>query len=84
MPLKEAELMLTVRDTAVAAIAIAATLAFVKWTPSPTAQTTSPTQTPALMTSSVFDWNKTEAKPNKVGAVRKIFQAPTPTLDELE
>lgn len=77
--------MLTARDAVVAAVAIAATLAFVNWTPSLTAQqTVTLPQTPPLMTSSVFDWNKMEAKPNKVGAVRRVFQAPTPTLDELE
>jgi len=77
--------MLTVRDAIVAAVAVAATLAFVNWTPTLTAQqsVTLP-QTPPTMTSSVFDWTKMEAKPNKVGAVRKVFQAPTPTLDELE
>src|SRR5438067_9831305 len=88
MPLKEAEVMLTVRDIAVAAIAVAATIACMKWAPSPAAQTAPPTQTPlqsaTMMTSSVFDWNKLEAKPSKVGATRKVFQAPTPTLDELE
>lgn len=36
------------------------------------------------MQSAVFDWNTIEAKPTKVGAVRKFFQAPTATLDELE
>lgn len=76
--------MLTMRDIAVAAVAVAATLAFVKWTPAPAAQTTAKSPVPPTMTSSVFDWNKLEAKPSKVGAVRKVFQAPTPTLDELE
>lgn len=80
--------MLTARDLTVAAIAVAATLAFVKWTPSLTAQTALPAQTPSqttkVLTSSVFDWTKMEAKANKVGAVRKVVQAPTPTLDELE
>ncbi len=76
--------MLTVRDIAVAAVAVAATLAFVKWTPAPAAQTAAKSQVPPMMTSSVFDWNKFEATPSKVGAVRKVFQAPTPTLDELE
>ena len=37
-----------------------------------------------LMQSSIFDWTTIEAKPTKVGATRKFFQAPTPTLDELE
>ena len=38
----------------------------------------------SVMGSSVFDWNSIEAKPNKTGSVRKFFQAPTATLDELE
>ncbi|MEP7342771.1 MAG: cupin domain-containing protein [Acidobacteriota bacterium] len=83
--------MLTARDVAVAAIAITATLACVKWTPSPAAQTAPPAQASAqapaqspMMTSSVFDWTKMEVKPSRVGAGRKVFQAPTPTLDELE
>ncbi len=37
-----------------------------------------------LMGSSVFDWKTIEAKPNATGAVRRFFQAPTATLDELE
>jgi XRE family transcriptional regulator, regulator of sulfur utilization len=76
--------MLTVRDIVVAAIAVTATLACVKLTPAPAAQATAPAQTPPIMTSSVFDWNKIEAKPTKTGATRKFFQAPTPTMDELE
>ena len=37
-----------------------------------------------LMRSSAFDWNTIEARPTKAGAVRRFFQAPTATLDELE
>lgn len=37
-----------------------------------------------VMGSSVFDWAATSARPTKVGAVRKLFEAPTATLDELE
>ncbi len=37
-----------------------------------------------IMSSSIFDWYSIEAKPNKTGVVRKFFQAPTATLDELE
>jgi XRE family transcriptional regulator, regulator of sulfur utilization len=37
-----------------------------------------------VMGSSAFDWNKIEAKPTNVGLTRKVFQAPTATLDELE
>jgi XRE family transcriptional regulator, regulator of sulfur utilization len=76
--------MLTARDLTVAAIAVVATLAFVKWTPSLTAQTQAPPKTPETMTSSVFDWNKMVARPTKVGAARQVLRAPTPTLDELE
>ncbi|HEX9000160.1 MAG TPA: cupin domain-containing protein [Blastocatellia bacterium] len=76
--------MLTVRDLTVAAIAVAATLAFVKWTPSLTAQTPAPPKAPETMTSSVFEWEKMVAKPSKVGAARQVLRAPTPTLDELE
>jgi XRE family transcriptional regulator, regulator of sulfur utilization len=36
------------------------------------------------MSSAIFDWNSISAKPTKVGEVRSFFQAPTPTLDELE
>jgi quercetin dioxygenase-like cupin family protein len=76
--------MLTARDLTVAAITVAATLAFVKWTPSLTAQTQAPPKTPETMTSSVFDWNKMVSRPTKVGAARQVLRAPTPTLDELE
>ncbi len=76
--------MLTARDLTVAVVAVAATLTFVKLTPSLTAQTKAPAQTPATITSTVFDWIKMESRPTKVGAVRQVVQAPTPTLDELE
>ncbi|MDQ3013626.1 MAG: cupin domain-containing protein [Acidobacteriota bacterium] len=76
--------MLTARDVIVATVTVAATLAFVRWTPAPAAQTAAKSQVPPIMTSSVFDWNKIEAKPTKVGATRKFFQAPTLTLDDLE
>lgn len=39
---------------------------------------------PAVMGSSAFDWNSIEVKTNATGSVRKFFQAPTATLDELE
>ena len=39
---------------------------------------------PKVMGSSIFDWNQMEAVPSKVGFTRKVFQAPTATLDELE
>jgi uncharacterized cupin superfamily protein len=37
-----------------------------------------------VMKSTVVDWNGMEAKQTKYGTSRKVFQAPTPTLDELE
>jgi quercetin dioxygenase-like cupin family protein len=37
-----------------------------------------------VMSSSIFDWKTFKATPTKVGEVRKVFQAPTATLDELE
>lgn len=37
-----------------------------------------------VMSSSIFDWNTIPVKETEVGAVRKLFQAPTATLDELE
>lgn len=36
------------------------------------------------MTSSIFDWTTIKVKPTKTGESRQFFQAPTPTLDELE
>jgi XRE family transcriptional regulator, regulator of sulfur utilization len=37
-----------------------------------------------VLHSSTFDWASMSAEPTKVGAVRRVVQAPTPTLDELE
>jgi XRE family transcriptional regulator, regulator of sulfur utilization len=34
--------------------------------------------------STIFDWNEMKAQPTKVGAVRRLCQVPTATLDELE
>ncbi len=34
--------------------------------------------------STIFDWNDMKAQPTKVGAVRRVCQVPTATLDELE
>lgn len=66
--------MLTMRDGVVALLAAALTLG---------ATALSRPQA-SVMRSSVFDWTAITAKPTKVGAVRQFFQAPTPTLDELE
>jgi XRE family transcriptional regulator, regulator of sulfur utilization len=38
----------------------------------------------AVMDSTIFDWNSLTPQPNKTGAVRRVVQAPTATLDELE
>lgn len=38
----------------------------------------------AVLGSAIFDWNSFTAVPNKTGAVRKVVQQPTATLDELE
>jgi len=37
-----------------------------------------------VMGSTIFDWTTFTATPNKTGAVRKVVQQPTATLDELE
>ena len=66
--------MATRRDFAVAIVTACVTLGVVAL-----ARSENP-----VMGSSVFDWNSIEAKPTKVGSVRKFFQAPTATLDELE
>ncbi len=39
---------------------------------------------PAVMGSSAFDWNSIAVTTNATGSVRKFFQAPTATLDQLE
>lgn len=66
--------MLTRRDLLVALLSITATVTVVTF-----ARSEKP-----VMTSMVWDWNKVPATPTKVGAVRKFFQAPTPTLKDLE
>jgi quercetin dioxygenase-like cupin family protein len=38
----------------------------------------------AVMHSGVFPWESLAATATKVGAVRRVFDTPTPTLDELE
>jgi quercetin dioxygenase-like cupin family protein len=38
----------------------------------------------AVQGSTIFDWNSMTAQPTKVGAVRRVCQVPTATLDELE
>jgi XRE family transcriptional regulator, regulator of sulfur utilization len=38
----------------------------------------------AVQGSTIFDWNDMKPQPTKVGAVRRLCQVPTATLDELE
>ena len=38
----------------------------------------------AVMDSTVFEWTALKAEPTKTGAVRRVVQRPTATLDELE
>lgn len=66
--------MITLRDLSVAAVAASAALWVNQTAKSPA----------SVMGSSIFDWATIAPQPTKVGAVRKFFQAPTATLDELE
>lgn len=77
---------LTRRDLAVASLTLViafALLGATTFVPVKPKLELTPSQNPAL-TSAAFDWEKLTAKPTKVGAVRKVCQGPTPTLDELE
>jgi quercetin dioxygenase-like cupin family protein len=69
-------MMLTRRDLIVAAVAVSLTLAVVAGGRVFAA--------PDVMGSTVFDWTNLTATPNKTGAVRRVVQRPTATLDELE
>lgn len=40
--------------------------------------------TPAIMSSSIFDWTQLPVKPSEKGESRKVLRSPTATLDELE
>ena len=40
--------------------------------------------TPAVMGSTIFDWNQLPVKKSAKGESRKVMRAPTATLDELE
>jgi quercetin dioxygenase-like cupin family protein len=62
------------RDLVVAGMTVALTLAAGRWASSQG----------SVMSSSIFDWQSFKATPTKTGEVRKVFQAPTATLDELE
>ena len=66
--------MITRRDIAVALSAVAFTLGGVALA----------SARAEVMGSTIFDWNAMTPQPNKTGAVRKVVQAPTATLDELE
>src|ERR1041385_5758912 len=68
-------MIMTRRELAVAVISVCATVALFA---------TAQSNPPAIMGSAAYDWNQLEAKPTEVGSVRKVFQAPTATLDELE
>jgi quercetin dioxygenase-like cupin family protein len=71
-----ASMMLSRRDLFVAAMASSLTLAG--------AAAARVHAAPDVMGSTIFDWNSFTAAPNKTGAVRKVVQRPTATLDELE
>ena len=66
--------MVSRRDVYVAAVASVITLAAV----------TGMQARAAVMGSTIFDWTSLTEAPNKTGTVRKVVQAPTATLDELE
>jgi XRE family transcriptional regulator, regulator of sulfur utilization len=66
--------MITRRDVLVALTAVVTTLA----------GTSALHARAEVLSSSIFDWNSFTAVANKTGAVRKVVQAPTATLDELE
>lgn len=65
---------ITPRDVVVAAATAAATLAV----------TFSGLAATPVMQSTALTWESFVATPTKVGSVRRVFQAPTATLDELE
>ncbi|WP_454714853.1 cupin domain-containing protein [Caulobacter segnis] len=67
--------MLTKRDLAIAAGAMAVTLAGVAVAQAPK---------PALLGPSVWRWDEIKSHPTDVGAYAQIVRAPTATLDELE
>ncbi len=66
--------MFTRRDATVALASAVFTLAAVAALPARS----------AVLGSTVFDWTSLKAQPTKTGAVRRVVQAPTATLDELE
>jgi len=66
--------MISIRDITIAVVSCCFTFAVV----------VSAQKAPALMSSSVFDWEKMPVKETKTGASRDFFKAPTATLDQLE
>jgi quercetin dioxygenase-like cupin family protein len=66
--------MLSRRDLAVAAVTFGLTLSALKIASS---------ETP-VMKSTTVDWNSMQIRETKFGSQRRVFQAPTATLDELE
>lgn len=78
--------MITRRDVFVALFAVVLTLGVTRaMQTSGVAQAAQAAQTQSqVMGSSIFDWNSFKATTTNVGAVRKVLQAPTATLDELE
>jgi quercetin dioxygenase-like cupin family protein len=71
------------REIGVAIVTVACTLAVTTWARSQAAQAAQSTP-PPIMRSSAFDFAQLKATPNKTGEARRVFQAPTATLDELE
>jgi quercetin dioxygenase-like cupin family protein len=72
--------MIKSRDLTVVLATIASTLGLVAL-----AQEKKPAAVvPVIMGSSIFDWTKLEVKKTAKGESRKVLQAPTATLDELE
>jgi quercetin dioxygenase-like cupin family protein len=66
--------MMTKRDVMVAVLAAVCTGAFL----------TARGAQKLVMGSRAIEWESLEAQPTKIGAVRRVFQEPTATLDELE
>jgi quercetin dioxygenase-like cupin family protein len=66
--------MVSRRDVCVAVVASVVTLGMVM----------APRAASPVMGSTIFDWNSFTEQANKTGTVRKVVQAPTATLDELE
>jgi XRE family transcriptional regulator, regulator of sulfur utilization len=68
---------MTRRDVAIAVVTVACTLGLSGWARSQGAQA-------EVMGSNAWDFASLKATPNDHGEVRKVFQQPTATLDELE